>query len=263
MLKHTPLNQDVKIAIYGGVSIILATVVFFVMSAFPVLKYHTIDAVNKILFIPEYPFSATRDLIKYGSNWMLERETLRQQLSRVEAQNRAQAEALQKCGIAIPETDSSYIQARVILRYPEEWWREAKIDKGSADKVYPGAAVMSDGYLVGRITRTDKHSSWFELITSSSFLIAAVVDETRDLGVITGDDKGNLNLLYVTNDRSVNKNMHISTSLIGDQIPPGLIIGTIVGKGKAKEGYVPFKVVAGAHLTQLYNVEVYREGASK
>ena len=34
-----------------------------------------------------------------------------------------------------------------------------------------------------------------------------------------------------------------------------------MGKEQAKEGYVPLKIVAGAHLTQLYDVEVYLEGA--
>ena len=255
------IDQDIKIAICGAISVLFAGIVFLSCSLLPEMRYAAINVVNKVLFVPEYPFSATRDLLKYGSNWVLERETLKQQLTRLEALNRAQAEALQRAKIASPIAENSYIPARVVLRYPENWWQEAKIDKGSADKVVSGAAVMSDGYLVGRVTRVDKHSAWFELITSSSFLIAAVVDETRDLGVVVGDNKGNLVMQYVTNDRFVTKNMKVSTALIGDQIPPGLVIGTIVGKEQAKEGYVPLKIVASAHLTQLYDVEVYLEGA--
>ena len=254
------VSEDIKIIISGVLLLILAVIIYIALSYMPSVRYFAIDGVNKLLFVPEYPFSAARDLLKYGSNWMLERETLREQLARFEAQNRVQAAALQKAGIVVPQASPSCIPARVVLRYPDSWWYEAKINKGSENNVKTGAAVISDGYLVGRITRVDKHSSWFELITSSSFLIAAVIDETRDLGVVTGDNKGNLRMLYVTNDRAVKKKMKISTSLIGDQIPAGLMIGQIVGKDVSEEGYVPLKVAAGAHLTQLYNVEVYSEG---
>lgn len=255
-------EQDIKTGIYGIISILLSLVVYFFMAGFPNIRYMTIDAVDKVLFIPEYPFRITRDLIQYGSNWMLERNSLKQRISRVEIINRVQAEALQKAGITPPAAVGDYVSARVVLRYPEEWWREIKIDKGTADKIKEGAAVISDGYLIGRIDRADKHSAWVELITSSSFLIAAVVDETRDLGVITGDDKGNMRLMYITNDRQITNNMNISTSLIGEQIPPGLMIGSIIGREAAIDGYIPFKVKAGAHLTQLYEVEVYT-GASQ
>jgi len=254
-------EQDIKIAIYGILTVAVAAVVYLFAVNFPNIRYGAIDTVNKILFIPEYPFRATRDVIQYGSNWMLERESLKERLSRVEATNRVQAEALQKAAITTAAPSVGYITARVVIRYPEEWWREIKIDKGTSDKIKVGAAVMSDGYLVGRVDRVDKHSAWIELITSSSFQIAVVIDETRDLGVITGDDRGNMKLLYIADDRQITKNMNISTSLVGEQIPPGLMVGTIIGREPAQDGYVPFKVRAGAHLTQLYEVEVSSEDA--
>jgi len=254
-------EQDIKIGIYGIFTIVIAVVVYFLAVSFQGMRYGAIDAVNKMLFIPEYPFRAGRELIQYGSNWMLERETLQERISRVEAINRVQAEALQKAAITPIAPVNGYIAARVVVRYPEEWWREIKIDKGREDKVKIGAAVMSEGYLVGRVDRVGAHSAWVELITSSSFQLAVVIDETRDLGVITGDDKGNMKLLYIADDRQIIKNMNISTSLVGEQIPPGLMVGTIIGREAAKDGYVPLKVKAGAHLTQLYEVEVCTEAA--
>lgn len=254
-------EQNIKIGIYGMLTVAVAAIVYLFTINFPTIRYGAIDAVNKILFIPEYPFRATRDVIQYGSNWMLERETLKERISRVEALNRIQAEALQKAAITPAAPSVGYITARVVIRYPEEWWREIKIDKGTADKIKVGAAVMSDGYIVGRVDRVSKHSAWVEMITSSSFQLAVVIDETRDLGVITGDDKGNMKLLYIADDRQITNNMNISTSLVGEQIPPGLMIGTIIGREPAQDGYVPFKVKAGAHMTQLYEVEVCSEAA--
>ncbi len=256
------VNEDIKIIICGAVSFFLALLVYLLISCSTALHYYAIDCVNKLLFIPEYPFRTARDLVYYSGTRMFERENLRQQLARCQLQNRKQAALLQKAGIKVPPITASFVSARVVLRYPDNWWREAKINKGSADKIRSGAAVVSDGYLVGRITRVDKHSSWFEMITSSSFLMAAVIDETRDLGVVCGDNKGRLRMLYVMNNTAVKKNMKISTSLVGDQIPAGLMIGMIVGKEAAEEGYIPLKVSSGAHMTQLYDVEVYVDGVN-
>ena len=119
------------------------------------------------------------------------------------------------------------------------------------------AAVTSEGYFVGRVVRAGENYAWVELVTSSSFLLAAVVDQTRDLGVVNGDGAGRLNLLYIPEERRLSRGMTVSTSLMNDLIPPGLPIGTIIGADKNKEGYTEMKLSAGAHLTQLYNVEVF------
>lgn len=98
------------------------------------------------------------------------------------------------------------------------------------------------------------------MITSSSFLIAAAVDETRDLGVINGDDRGNLTLLYVPEERKLKNGMGVSTSLMGRHVPPGIPIGRVIGAKESKDGFLPISIQAGAHLTQLYSVEVYSGG---
>ena len=51
--------------------------------------------------------------------------------------------------------------------------------------------------------------------------------------------------------------MRISTALIGDYLPPGIPIGKIWGDGEARGGFLPRKVASGAHLTQLYGVQIY------
>ena len=157
----------------------------------------------------------------------------------------------------------SYVRAVVTLRYPQDWWQEFRIDKGTRNGVAENAAVTSEGYFVGRVVRAGENYAWVELVTSSSFLLAAVVDQTRDLGVVNGDGAGRLNLLYIPEERRLSRGMTVSTSLMNDLIPPGLPIGTIIGVDKNKEGYTEMKLSAGAHLTQLYNVEVFTGKGAK
>ena len=88
-------------------------------------------------------------------------------------------------------------------------------------------------------------------------MIAASVDETRDLGVVNGDDKGNLKLLYIPESRQLKRGMKLTTSLMSELIPPGIPIGTILSVGESREGFIQMNLQAGAHLTQLYSVEVF------
>jgi len=255
------MNRETRVILHGIGSVLLGFAVFWFMMAVPPVRYVCIDGTNTLLYIPEWPSMALRNVLKYSSNWVLERETLHERVSKLEAENQKMSAALQLTGAKPAVSAAMFIPARVTLRYPEEWWREIRIDKGRANKVKEGAAVTSDGYLIGRVTRVGAHYAWVELITSASFLIAVAVDETRDLGVVNGDDKGNLALLYIPEDRKIKPGMNISTSLMSDEIPPGLPIGTIIAADKVKEGFVPMKVKAGAHLTQMYNVEVFSSGA--
>ncbi|MEG1602479.1 MAG: rod shape-determining protein MreC [Cloacibacillus sp.] len=251
------LVRGVRPGVSGFISVIAGMAILFFMTAAPSVKYAAIEVVNAALTYPEKPVLYVRNIVKISGNWVLERASLQERVAKLELKNQAFAEALQKAGIAKPAPKVSYIRAVVTLRYPQDWWQEFRIDKGAKDGVLEKAAVTSEGYFVGRVTRVGDNYAWVELITSASFLLAAAVDQTRDLGVVNGDDFGRLKLLYVPEERQLKKGMTISTSLMSDLIPPGLPIGTIIGAEDNKEGYTEMRLSAGAHLTQLYNVEVF------
>mgnify|MGYP003042706517 FL=1 len=119
-----------------------------------------------------------------------------------------------------------------------------------------GAPALSEGVMIGRVVRVGDDYAWIELITSSSFLLAAVVDETWDLGVINGDDRGNIWLLYMATEKKFKRGMTVSTALVGDYLPPGIPIGKIWGEGEVRDGFLPRQIVSGAHLTQLYGIQI-------
>lgn len=251
--------------ISGAASVIAGIIILFTTISIPYVKHISVESVNMALAYPEKPILWLRNLVKLSGNWVLERATLNERVERLELERQALAEALQRSGISAPSVKESYIRAVVTLRYPQDWWQEFRIDKGEIDGVVENAAVTSEGYFVGRVSRVGDNYAWVELITSASFLIAAAVDQTRDLGIVGGDGFGRLNLLYIPEERKLKRGMTVSTSLMSDLIPPGLPIGTIIDIAENKEGYTEMKLSAGAHLTQLYNVEVFtgKPGAGK
>lgn len=257
------LDREMKSWLHGIAAVMLGFCFLWVMITFPTLQYTLVDCVNKILYYPEKPAIELRNIIKYSSNWVLERSTLQERVSKLELNNRSMTEQLLKAGIKPLSSREGMLTAKITLRYPDDWWQGFRVDKGISDGIKEGSAVTSEGFLIGRVARVYNSYAWVQMITSSSFLIAAAVDETRDLGVINGDDKGNLTLLYVPEERGLKNGMGVSTSLMGRHVPPGIPIGRIIGAKENKDGFLPVRIQAGAHLTQLYSVEVYTGGEEK
>lgn len=251
-------DREGKPWLHGIFSAIMGLFILWVMLLAPSLQMFLVDTVNNVLFFVEKPALELRTIVRVSSNWVLERASLQERAYQLELENQALKATLMESAIKEPQEREAYMTARVTLRYADDWWSELRVDKGAKDGVVEGAAVTSDGYLAGRVIQVGDNHAWIELITSPTFIIAAAVDETRDLGILGGDGKGNLRLLYVPEERGVKRGMSISTSLMSDKIPPGIPIGEILAAEEPKEGFLPMRVQAGAHLTQIYSVHIYK-----
>ena len=248
---------------HGLLAILLGVLMLWSKIFFPALPDKLTDITGSILYWPERPALNLRLLTEAASNWVLERKTLNEQVQVLQKENLAFRATWQKMAKPLPKSTSELISARVTLRHPEAWWKEFRIDRGTRHGVKAGLPVLSDGYLIGKISRVGESYAWVELLTSSSFLLAAVVDETWDLGVVTGDDRGNVWLLYIPEEKEIKKDMKVSTAMVADYMPPGIPIGRIWGAGESREGFLPQKIASGAHLTQLYAVQVYVVGGNQ
>ncbi|GHV50607.1 rod shape-determining protein MreC [Synergistales bacterium] len=242
-------------------AIFCALMLFWASFSYRPATQNITDKVGAALYYPEFPALELRYLVRTASNWVMERKSLQDRAAELERENLALRAAFQREMIKIPEGRPDMIDARVTLRYPEAWWKEIRVNKGTRHGVQGGAPALADGFLIGRVSRASDDYSWVELITSSSFLIAAIVDDTWDLGVINGDDKGNIWLLYTPADKDFTRGMTVSTALVGDYFPPGIPIGQVWGQGEARDGFVPLRVASGAHFTQLYTLQILRTGS--
>jgi len=221
------------------------------------------DNVNSALYYPETPARELRSLVQAADNWVMERRSLQERAWVLERENIALRTELQRLGARQAISAPGLIGANVTLRYPDAWWKEIRVNRGSSDGVVVGAPAMSDGFMVGRVSRVGDDFAWIKLVTSSTFFLAAVVVDTWDLGVINGDDMGNIWLMYMPPDKEFTKGMLVSTALVGDYLPPGIPVGMILGPGEMRDGLTPFRVASGARLSQLYTVQILRAGAER
>ena len=242
--------------VHGLTALILALFLLGVSSGLGIVK-NIVDLWGSLLFIPEYPAVVLRGIYINWRSRSQNVEWLNSEVTRLRNENAALRLELAKLGgeKVFASADKEARTARVTLRAPMSWWSEIRIDRGEHDNITQGLPVFSRGYLVGRVSSVSAMSSWAELITSPSFMIPAVIEETRELGVVAGDGTGAVVLRYVPAGRGVRVGMKVSTAMIGEQLPPGLPIGTIAGEfGTGADGYATYRIEPGADMSGFYTV---------
>ena len=230
------------------------------------IRFSIVNFVSDVLYIPEYPARALRRAALNLSGWFSDRDELIEKialLSRENVELRMRGAEMTTQTI-IADINSNLESAQVILRAPNAWWNEIRINKGREDGLTVGSAVFREGYLVGRISSVQENSAWVELITSSSLMLPVVVEETRDIGVICGDGEGNVWLQFIPENRGIEEKMSVSTALVGDRLPSGLRIGKISGESSVSpNGFRSVRIDVGADLSKLYSVAYKMPGLQR
>lgn len=243
--------------IQGIIAVTLALFLMGVTAGTP-LKSALERTVISVLDFPERPARILLDGILATGGWVEERGALLERIDVLQAENLALRRRIEE-GLIPPlssEKGERTLTTRVLSRSPRSWWREIRIDKGSDDGIHPGDPAMSDGFLVGRVTRVESGFSTVELLTSPGLLIPVVVDQTRDLGVVAGDEEGQVHLLYLPVDRELEAEMGLSTALVSEQLPPGIPVGFIAAEEPEDGAFRPYRIRLGADLTRLYRIQI-------
>jgi len=248
--------------IHGLIALILS---LSLLVASPHLRVSRLamDITGRILSVPEYPVVLLRDSIRNISIWIKNKQDLQRELDCLRLQNLRLRDVVgtAKADFLLASIDNDLSVARVTFRPPSSWWSEVRINSGKKDGIAIGFPVLKDGFVVGRIAGVDNCSAWVELITSSSIMIPVVVDETRELGVITGDGMGRTWLVYLPESSNVSTGMTVSTALVSETLPPGLPIGRVDKTvTKTMAGVEAYNVVLGGDISRLLSVEVYKPG---
>jgi len=135
------------------------------------------------------------------------------------------------------EAPYEVVSARVIGWTPSLFSSELLIDKGINDGIErdsPAVAWQEAGsppdsgmVVVGRVSETTADISKVLLITDSNSELAAMVERSREKGVIAGTGKRALLLKYLSPSADLKVGDLIITSGMGRTFPAGLAIGSV------------------------------------
>ncbi|MEY4745374.1 MAG: hypothetical protein RL272_1319 [Candidatus Parcubacteria bacterium] len=121
------------------------------------------------------------------------------------------------------------VVARVVSETDEDVFHGLLIDRGRADGVRPGqAVVVGDGILIGKVFETrDSTSSVLLLSDTKSRLAVAVQNAADTTGVLEGDRGLSMSIGLIPQSETLSPGDIVVTSGIEPGIRRGLVVGTV------------------------------------
>ena len=153
-------------------------------------------------------------------------------------------------------TDYEILTAQVIGNTPGAWFSEFTINAGTNDGIEPNMIVLMDGGLLGRVLScSHSYSKVISLIDSKSG-VPALVERTRDTGVIKplSSEAGMLEMSYLTTDADVVPGDKIVPSGLGGIYPKGIEIGYVIEV--ANDSSSDMKVIVQSNIDFAHVEEV-------
>lgn len=133
------------------------------------------------------------------------------------------------------------VVAKIIGRTPQNFNQVLIVDKGTNDGITENAAVLSSGYLIGQVLKTYEKKSEIVLISNHNNIVPAMLDKSRELGLIQGSLEG-LVLTDIPSATVVEDGENVLSSGLGGDIPKGLLIGKVASSKKIKGLFQILKV---------------------
>jgi rod shape-determining protein MreC len=127
------------------------------------------------------------------------------------------------------------VTARVINTDPTNLQKFLVIDKGAADGIQKGMAVVDPNFYVGQVTDVEEHSATVTLVIDSSARVGAQLADSGAIGVVFGawQSGGRAEMRHVARGTEPAKEELVITAINPDvqtnQVPGNLVIGKVVG----------------------------------
>ncbi|MEO8611729.1 MAG: rod shape-determining protein MreC [Chloroflexota bacterium] len=127
--------------------------------------------------------------------------------------------------------NQEYVTANVIANAdPNSLLRTIVIDRGARDGITVGMPVVTKQGMVGRILNVTANAARVLLITDPTSAISGRLQTTRAEGSIVGQLSGDLNMLFIPLDATVQQGDLVITSGLGGNLPPDIVIGQVTSK---------------------------------
>ena len=154
----------------------------------------------------------------------------------------------------------SLVASSIVGRSLDRLGGSLTIDKGIADGVEPGRAILTPEGLVGRVERATQHQARILTLLHRDCAVAARVERSRVDGVMQWEfgTQPVLNLRYVSSQEDVKTGDLVVTSGLGGMFPAGIRIGTVARVGLDPNGLMKEITVRPAvNFRSLEEILVY------
>jgi len=134
----------------------------------------------------------------------------------------------------------SAITASIIANSASSWFRSCLLDKGSADGVRKGMAVVTPLGVVGQVVAVTPRTAKVLLLTDANSGIDVLVQRTRARGIVSGSLENGTVLKYVKRSEDIQEGDRLITSGTDGVFPKGMMVGTVIKVSKQHLGLFQF-----------------------
>ena len=182
-------------------------------------------------------FTLPRDVTELlQRNAKLENEVshLQSQLIQLQEQLREAEVLYSLLDFARSRPQDQYIAAAVIGKDPSPFLHYVIIDHGSDDGIRYGMPVVTQQGLVGRVNAVTARASRVQLITDQESIVNVRLQNQNEDAQIEGSLTGDITLVMVSQNVSLNPGDILLTSGLGGNYPTDIIVGQILNVKKTE-----------------------------
>jgi len=155
--------------------------------------------------------------------------------------------------------DLSQLSTKIIGKDIEGTEQSVMIEGGRRDGLKVGQPVIvEDGLLVGKISKVEENIAFVRLLSDNQNKVAAtILNKDKSLGVVEGGYGISIKMNFIPRNEIITVGNQIVTSGLEENMPRGLLIGTVVAV--ENEAYQPFQkaiLAPTADLSKLNLVSV-------
>lgn len=134
------------------------------------------------------------------------------------------------------ETGLKGIVADVIGYEPSNWVKGITINKGEAEGVRAGQAVLEGNGVVGQVIAVARHTARVLLIIDHASNVDAIIQSSRTRGIVAGAGDESCELRYVLREDELKIGDRVITSGMDSVYPKGLFIGIVASMDERPAG---------------------------
>lgn len=167
-----------------------------------------------------------RKIAQDNSALKLQVADLQQKLVDYDQEKRENEALRQELGF-VDATKFSLVACTVLSEHPFGLADTIVLNCGSNQGVAEGQAIISGGYLAGKIIYADNYSSTALLVTSSKFSGDAELSKTGADAIVNGSFGSGMVMDRLSQNEKLEKGWLVTTAGINSQIPKGILIGQV------------------------------------
>jgi rod shape-determining protein MreC len=198
-----------------------------------------------------------------------ENEKLRKRIQQLEAERNRLLEAevtnrrLQQLLDFRSHLPSGSVTASIIANSASSWFKSCLLDKGSADGVGKGMAVVTPLGAVGQVVAVTARTAKVLLLTDANSGIDVLVQRTRARGIVSGSLDNGTVMKYVKRSEDIQEGDRLVTSGLDGVFPKGIMVGTVIKVRKQSLGlFQVIEILPAVRLAGTEEVLIVKVGVN-